>query len=630
MIFLAAVALCLVASSVHVVLWERRRRVRLGCAALGQVLRQVAVLRHRELERQAESAVMLDMRNGRMREVVAEHSWLPAAAAVVPTQRRADEHQAVSPYANLANPPHGRRLGSAADHVLVGAGVGAAGLADWWHTDEDVLQAVEALTHHDIDGTVDLWNAVQERAWDLGDGLFTMLRGHVGEQMAAGHLTGAGLEVEFPEASNEAGWDLAIEGHQANVKVTADAQGTLSEHFHKYPNIPVLLNADATNIPVDTIYFNSADGLDPSLLVGDNITLVDEALSLHDAASAVHDAFGAKGLTDDLVPGVGMLIVAVRSSVREGKLAAGGKTDRSRAMKNVAVDTSLKGGGALAGAAAGAQAGLAFDAMTGGLSMGLGTVIGGLFGAVTGGMAGSAVAAEVKLAPLKDAETATKTALETYNDRLAVEHAALVETVRAAQDAAAADIDRRGRVAKADISALLADSRKNLEAARAFDAEAVLTSAMADLTARCDTEDASLVRAGTDLPEGYLRRALRRRLNLLSRAAQRQAGAAGDGGSESEQFWDIVAASVEGDAALRAYVRRRLAVQRAEHARAVEYAALQSLGLRDQTAAARATVSAAGEQARRAGEIALKPHVTALQRRHSNYRKELSAAGLGD
>jgi len=168
------------------------------------------------------------------------------------------------------------RFGSLADNAVIGASVGVAAGADWWHVDEDVFRAVGALTHEHIDNSIELWSTVHEHHYKLGEALFTNLRGHVGEQMAADHLASAGLHVEWPDASNQTGWDLGVNDHLINVKVTAQAGRTIAEHFDKYPHIPALINVDSSHIPHDAVMFDPSHGLDPSALVGDHLTLVDQ------------------------------------------------------------------------------------------------------------------------------------------------------------------------------------------------------------------------------------------------------------------------------------------------------------------------------------------------------------------
>jgi hypothetical protein len=109
---------------------------------------------------------------------------------------------------------------------------GADVLESWSRVDEDTLLAVSQLTHQHISGLIDLRRAVDGHDYHLNSEHFqTMLRGHVGEQFAAGDFKRAGAQVDFYNNSNYPGADIQIDGHPANVKITADAGHAASEHF---------------------------------------------------------------------------------------------------------------------------------------------------------------------------------------------------------------------------------------------------------------------------------------------------------------------------------------------------------------------------------------------------------------
>ncbi len=396
----------------------------------------------------ANEAVLLAEQSGRMRELVGMALLGAPELVSIPGQRHPEPVPAYAAAGTTARFAAEPSIGRLSDNLLVGGAVGATSLADWWHVDASVFQAVETLTHEHIGNAIDLWSTVHEHHYHLGEALFTSLRGHVGEQMAAAHLAQAGLHVDWPGVSNQPGWDLGVDQHVMNVKVTANAASTLSKHFAKYPHIPALINVEASHIPHSAVIFDPIHGLDPSTLVGDHLTLVDQALSLHDAASAVHDAFGV----DAHIPVVGVLVTVVRSGMREGKLVSSGDTDRGRALKNVAVDAATRGGGVMAGGAAGAAAGAHVDILTGGLTMGLGTVIGGIAGAMAGAMGGSAVGAHVRHQPLRDAQESTTRALETYAALVDTQQTQLEARVDAAQKAAQATLTTRAELVAAQVS----------------------------------------------------------------------------------------------------------------------------------------------------------------------------------
>jgi hypothetical protein len=68
-------------------------------------------------------------------------------------------------------------------------------------------------------------------------GNISQLQGYVAERFVAQALREMGAEVEFPKTSNQAGYDLLVNGEPFQVKCLADKQG-VNEHLEKYPDIP--------------------------------------------------------------------------------------------------------------------------------------------------------------------------------------------------------------------------------------------------------------------------------------------------------------------------------------------------------------------------------------------------------
>jgi uncharacterized membrane protein len=74
-------------------------------------------------------------------------------------------------------------------------------------------------------------------------GDMAQLQGYVAEQMIAAELQAKGHDVEFPETSNNLGWDILVDGQPFQVKNLADPAG-VREHLEKYPDIPVYVNEE--------------------------------------------------------------------------------------------------------------------------------------------------------------------------------------------------------------------------------------------------------------------------------------------------------------------------------------------------------------------------------------------------
>jgi hypothetical protein len=74
-------------------------------------------------------------------------------------------------------------------------------------------------------------------------GAISNLKGYVAERLVASELIEKGHVVEFPEASNQPGWDISIDGAHFQIKDRADLSG-LASHFEKGYDYPVIVNAE--------------------------------------------------------------------------------------------------------------------------------------------------------------------------------------------------------------------------------------------------------------------------------------------------------------------------------------------------------------------------------------------------
>lgn len=74
-------------------------------------------------------------------------------------------------------------------------------------------------------------------------GDMAQLQGYVAEQMLAVELQAKGHDVEFPEESNNPGWDILVDGQPFQVKNLANPDG-VRQHLDIYPDIPVYVNEE--------------------------------------------------------------------------------------------------------------------------------------------------------------------------------------------------------------------------------------------------------------------------------------------------------------------------------------------------------------------------------------------------
>lgn len=137
--------------------------------------------------------------------------------------------------------------------------------------DPHVIQAADFLYSSDIEGALDFAELAQRlmsgSAASLAGGI-SQLKGYVAEQLVATQLIAAGHVVSLPDAANQAGWDLLVDGQPFQVKFHASLAG-LREHFERY-DYPVIANSEMVGkIPAewaDKVFF--VDGLSNELVEG--------------------------------------------------------------------------------------------------------------------------------------------------------------------------------------------------------------------------------------------------------------------------------------------------------------------------------------------------------------------------
>ncbi len=155
------------------------------------------------------------------------------------------------------------------DNGTTAAGaVGALTLGDMAYTvaaiDPRVVLAADFSNGETIDSLLDFGLFATGRdALDgaSADGAFANLQGFVAERIVASRLVADGHQVSLPSDSDQAGYDLVVDGARFQVKCVQDL-AALEEHFARYPEIPVFANAEladevaATNAEwVDRVFF---------------------------------------------------------------------------------------------------------------------------------------------------------------------------------------------------------------------------------------------------------------------------------------------------------------------------------------------------------------------------------------
>jgi hypothetical protein len=597
-------------------------RAYLACTALR------VQLQHLAWQREAEAAVRLADKLG----TFAAHA--PAPQPAVPAQRQPGVNRVTA--ATMTTEPSPRSsspAGAAGDAWLAGATVAAVGawdVVDWWRGEPALLDAIGRVTGSEITNGADMWGAIGEggRDWTINENTVRSIRGFVGETQAAELLEGAGLSVEWPEAANQAGYDLNVQGHEVNVKVRADAE-SLDAHFERYPEIPVVVNEDIQGLPDNAIHLRPGEDLDPELLVGENVVIVAEGLVLTGAQDITENGLvdNAEPLDDTFevaAPGLGALVIATRSAWREGRLAMRGDTDWLRAAKNISIDVAVRGGSSLAAAAA---TGLAVDAAFGGLLFGIPTIAATAAAAMGGARAGGKAAKHLREVPLREARAEARVALTDYGDAVERQQRRVLETVLVVEAAETAELrnfaDLQGRAHRQDVDAACASVKRSAR----FDAHAVLNGCLVQLRRLCEGFD-PLVIAPVSAPRSYQQRALRHASTPWSRRAHRLAATAGHGLPVDEAFWDAMAALPLGVEMLLEQLDRQTQAQAQARQDVVSRGVLRAHATRQRRHQARGRVYGERQTQIRAAQEALKPQVERLTTTHRRHLKELRAAGV--
>jgi hypothetical protein len=241
-------------------------------------------------------------------------------------------------------------------------------LYNYIRIDPEVVRGVEFARAADVDGVLSLARFADTRADLTGaslNGLHSELQGYVAEQIEAHHLIAQGHDVQFPDTPNNPGWDIKVDGHPFQVKCLSDARGVL-EHFHNYPDIPVIVNAELA----DQLGAHADVYVDPSLHHEAVLRATEETLDRgHDMANFE-------------IPWISL---AISGAFNFYYMLVNG-TDLEAFLTCTATDTGARFVGGTTGKYAGAAAGLLLFGPAGAI------VIGGL-GAVGGAIGGRRAAA---------------------------------------------------------------------------------------------------------------------------------------------------------------------------------------------------------------------------------------------
>ena len=288
------------------------------------------------------------------------------------------------------------------DSIIAGV-AGANVFHQYMCVDDHVYEGISRLSGENIDNFSDLSAKLETYSHDsqgLTEGALNKLKGHVAESHAAKHFEEAGIEVVWPETSNQEGWDLLLNGNQVNVKLEKDAN-SLVEHFKEHPEVPVVIPSDADNIPETAFHFDPSEGVEHLFDYlkenPENAVIVNESLSSVDLTESIEKGTDFALGVDEGIPGSSFpIFTAAFSSWREIKLLNKRHTEMETSLKNIGLDVAGIGVGGGLGSSIGAGIGTL-------IVPGIGTAIGGALGALAGSLGGRKITNNIKSMPLSEA-----------------------------------------------------------------------------------------------------------------------------------------------------------------------------------------------------------------------------------
>lgn len=167
--------------------------------------------------------------------------------------------------------------------------------ADFWRT-ADISNQLEFATHA-------MEFAV--RGADIA------LRGFTAEQLVLGNLIAQGHHVILPDSSSNPGFDLIVNGQEVQVKC-GESLSLLREHFEKYPDVPVIANAELVAKVSDEPWAEMVTALD-----GFDLVIVEEM-----TASAIASGIDLAEM-DALAAAIGVGAIRGAVAVFTGEIPAG-------------------------------------------------------------------------------------------------------------------------------------------------------------------------------------------------------------------------------------------------------------------------------------------------------------------
>lgn len=116
-------------------------------------------------------------------------------------------------------------------------------LYDYFRLDPTVMEGIDFSRAEDLSSLFAFSRFAGTVDTTVNTGDIAQIQGYVAERMVAAELQAKGHDVEFPQTSNQAGYDLLVDGQPFQVKNLLSPSG-VNEHLEKYPDIPVYVNEE--------------------------------------------------------------------------------------------------------------------------------------------------------------------------------------------------------------------------------------------------------------------------------------------------------------------------------------------------------------------------------------------------
>lgn len=259
-------------------------------------------------------------------------------------------------------------------------------LYDYIRIDPEVVRGIEFARAADVDSVLSFARFADTKADLTGaslDGLHSELQGYVAEQIEAHHMVAQGHDVLFPDTPNNPGSDIKVDGHMFQVKCLTDSGGVL-EHLRRYPDIPVIVNAELA----DQVGNQANVYVDPALHHDAVVHATEETLDR------------GRDLADFEIPWISL---GVSGAFNLYYMLVHG-TDVTAMLTCTATDTGARIAGGTVGKYAGAGAGLLLFGPAG-------AIVVGVLGAMGGAAAGRRVVAKGRHLFVAKEETAVREGL---------------------------------------------------------------------------------------------------------------------------------------------------------------------------------------------------------------------------